>query len=120
MQKKLHLGLAHLYQTQNLSDHLLIAHTPVRFLLAHLNFGLVNSQNLYLYFCSFTYLAVYFDSALIIYRQCAVDALHDMSDWLDNKGGEVAVSILRYYLICHSYTFLVVHVYMYSLVQGHL
>lgn len=27
-------------------------------------------------------------------RQCAGDALHDMSEWLDKEGGEVAVSML--------------------------
>lgn len=38
--------------------------------------------------------------AMAIRQQCALDALHDVCEWL-TKGGEVAVSTHYFYIICY-------------------
>lgn len=37
------------------------------------------------------------EEAMALRERCAMDALDDVCDWLDNSGGEVAVSVAFFY-----------------------
>lgn len=43
------------------------------------------------------------EEAMALRERCAMDALDDVCDWLDNSGGEVAVSVASFYKLGNIY-----------------
>lgn len=43
------------------------------------------------------------EEAMALRQRCALDALEDVCQWLENESGEVAVSVLRIILYCAGY-----------------